>query len=327
MRLRQLADLAGRWCRESARQGIAGWNRFWFTPADPTTLCVIRVFAGAMLLYTHAAWSVDLQGFFAPGGRIPESFVREFQGSSYAWSHLYGIESATLLWGVHGLALAILLAFTLGLATRWTGWLAYLITVGYAHRAAGALFGLDQINGLLALYLAIGPSGQRFSVDAWRRGQRFRPERRPDGAGGRSTMANVAIRLIQIHMCVIYLFAGLGKLLGPTWWAGTALWGAFANYEYQTLDMTWLAAYPLVVNVLTQVTVVWEISYAALIWSRWTRPWMLALAIPIHLGIALCMGMTTFGLAMLIGNLAFVPPWLLQMLLGREQPPPSVTGS
>jgi hypothetical protein len=120
-------------------------------------------------------------------------------------------------------------------------------------------------------------------------------------------MANIAIRLIQCHMCLVYLFAGLGKLLGPSWWAGTALWGAFANLEYQTLDMTWVAWHPLVVNLITQTILVWEISYIALVWPRLTRPLALAMSVPLHLGIAVCMGMITFGLIMLVGNLAFVP--------------------
>ena len=63
-----------------------------------------------------------------------------------------------------------------------------------------------------------------------------------------SVTANLAIRLIQIHMCVIYLFAGTGKLMGEAWWDGTAMWMALANLEYQSLDMTWLAGWPLLIN-------------------------------------------------------------------------------
>jgi hypothetical protein len=173
------------------------------------------------------------------------------------------------------------------------------------------LFGLDQINGFLALYLAVGPSGDAFSLDAWL------ARRRGAAADRRSVMANIAIRLIQCHMCVVYLFAGLGKLLGPSWWAGTALWGAFANFEYQTLDMTWVAWHPLVVNLITQTILVWEISYIALVWPRLTRPLVLAMSVPLHLGIAVCMGMITFGLIMLVGNLAFVPPEMVRGGVGR----------
>lgn len=131
-----------------------------------------------------------------------------------------------------------------------------------------------------------------------------------------SWTANLSIRLIQIHMCVIYLFAGMAKLTGAGWWDGTALWMAFGNMEYQSMDMTWLASYPILINVMTHVTVAWELSYCALVWPRLTRPIVILLAIPLHMGIAICLGMVTFGLAMLIGNLAFVSPALLRAILG-----------
>jgi hypothetical protein len=84
------------------------------------------------------------------------------------------------------------------------------------------------------------------------------------------------------------------------------------------MDMTWLAGWPILISLLTHVTVWWELSYCVLVWPRLTRPLMLALAIPIHLGIAMFLGMMTFGLAMLIANLAFVSPWLVRRLFGRR---------
>ncbi len=116
-------------------------------------------------------------------------------------------------------------------------------------------------------------------------------------------------------MCVVYLFAALGKLQGETWWTGEALWGAFANYEYQTIDMTWLAPYPLVIDFLTHVTVVWELSYCVLVWPRLTRPFVIFLAFPLHLGIAFGMGMITFGTIMIVANLAFLAPWLTRQFV------------
>jgi hypothetical protein len=37
-----------------------------------------------------------------------------------------------------------------------TSVLAFLVAISYVHRAPAALFGLDQINTMLSLYLAIG---------------------------------------------------------------------------------------------------------------------------------------------------------------------------
>ncbi len=56
------------------------------------------------------------------------------------------------------------------------------------------------------------------------------------------------------------------------------------------------------------------------IWPRLTRPIVLALAIPLHLGIACFLGMITFGLVMLIGNLAFISPAMVRAILSRGEP-------
>jgi hypothetical protein len=94
------------------------------------------------------------------------------------------------------------------------------------------------------------------------------------------------------------------------------LWGALANLEYQSLDLTWLAGWPIAIAVLTQITVYWELFFCVAVWPRLLRPIVLALAVPLHLGIAFGMGMITFGLVMLIGCVSFVPPWLVRRLLG-----------
>lgn len=295
-----------------------GWNRFWFLPADPATLAVIRILAGALLFYTHLVWTFDLAGFVAPSGRLSVEFGRLHHSSVWAWSYLDILDAPGVLWTVHLLGLVVFLLLTIGLFTRIVAPVAFLVTVAYAHRTAGTQFGLDQINGLLALYLAIGPSGALWSIDAWL----------ADRDAGRTlsvseqVLANVALRLMQVHMCVIYFFAGAGKLLGDTWWNGEAFWGAIANHEYQTLDVTWLAFHPWAISLATHTIVLWEISYPALVWPRLTRPLVLFLALPLHLGIGLCLGMMEFGLAMLFGNLAFVPPELWRQLLAAPSPDP-----
>ncbi|MEZ6102956.1 MAG: HTTM domain-containing protein [Pirellulaceae bacterium] len=293
------------------REGWQGWDRFWFTPTDPATLCMIRVLGGSMILYTHLVWTLVLTDFFGANSPISLEYARQFQrgfadAPSFAIGYLHWFQQPMLLWIVHLAALVVLFLFTIGLWTRVTSILTFLIVVSYVHRVPGALFGLDQINVMLSLYLMVGPCGAMYSVDAWRRG----------GGGGTSgqpaVTATIAIRLIQLHMCIIYFFAGIGKLQGDFWWDGTALWYALANYEYQSWDMTWTAHTPWLIDLLTHITIAWEISYPALVWPRWTRPVVVALSVPLHLGIALCMGMITFGLIMLVGNMAFISPRLIR---------------
>lgn len=307
-----------RYVRDLAASVAAGWDRFFFTPADPATYSLIRILAGAMLLYTHAVWTLRFDDFFGASPWLPVNVVQQSpELGPYAWSHFYWIETPWLLWTIHFAALAVMAMFTLGLFSRTTSILTFLFTVSYANRVAPALFGLDHINGLLALYLTLGPSGACYSLDrriARRRLGKELPPVQPNPVQP-SVGANLGIRLIQLHMCVVYLFAGLGKLKGDSWWDGTAMWLSVASYEYQSLDMTWLATWPLLTAVMTHVTVWWEASYCVLVWPRLTRPIVLLLAIPLHLGIALFLGMITFGLVMLIGNLAFVSPALVRAVV------------
>ena len=171
--------------------------------------------------------------------------------------------------------------------------------------------------------LIMGPSGARLSVDALLAGP-------GQGRGEPSVRTNVALRLLQVHLCVVYFFSGAGKLFGASWWEGTALWGAIANDRYRTLDLRWLAGHPLVVNALTLATLWWEVGYAALVWPRLTRRLCLAMAVLVHLGIGLAMGMMEFGLAMITANLAFVPAATVARLLApftSRSPSLSSTGT
>lgn len=315
--------------RELFSATVSGWQRFWFTPSDPATLGLIRILAGAMLFYTHLVWSRDLEAFFGPHGWLSAEAMNAFyEQGTYSWSYFWLISSPAVLWTVHIAALVVFALLTLGLFTRVVSVLAFLMAVAYVNRVPGALFGLDQINCLLAMYLMIGPSGAAYSLDRWLAARRTGGVLPPAGP---FVSANVAIRLIQVHMCVIYLFAGLAKLQGPSWWNGTAMWFAVGNLEYQSLDLLWLAHYPLLVNLMTHATIFWEISYAALVWPRLTRPLILLVAIPLHGGICLGLGMITFGLIMLVGNLAFVPPWLVRRVVEwpwrRQQASPPQSSS
>jgi hypothetical protein len=297
------------WGRDVAR----AWDQFWFRPASPHTLAAIRILAGWMLFYTHLVWTLDLQAFLGPSSWIDSEASRSLAAMRGAttWSYLWYLESPVLIWLQHMVALVVFLLLMVGLWTRVVSVLAWLITVAYCHRLTGALFGLDQVNVMLAMYLMLAPAGAVYSVDRWLSSRR--------GGGSApwvpALSTNVAIRLIQVHMCVIYLFGGIGKMRGVAWWVGDAFWFSIANYEYQSWDVTWLAASPLLIALITHLTVFWETFYCVLVWPRLTRPLMLGMAVVVHGGIALALGMPTFGFAMLIGNLAFVSPGTIQHLV------------
>ena len=284
----------------------AAWNRFWFQPALPHTLAVLRILGGGMLLYTQLIWTIN-QGIFLGkeswiNGPTAMLLNTASDGSRYAWSYLYYVDSPWLLSLLNVAALVVFALLVVGWQTRIMSILSLIITLAYCHRLTGALYGLDQINAVIAMYLAVGNCGGVYSVDHWLAKRRGLVDVVP------TIDTKIATRLLQLHMCVIYLFGGIGKARGELWWDGSACWFALACKEYQAFDLTWLVRYPWFLATLTHITIFWETFYCFLVWPKLTRPICLLLAAAVHLGIAVFLGMPTFGLMMLFGNLAFVYP-------------------
>jgi hypothetical protein len=286
---------------------LDAWNTFWFTPADPLPLALIRIAVGGLLAWASFVWWLDAEAFFSHDGWQRPENVWRMNDQPWQWSWYFAADSAGTARMLAGITFVAAVMLALGIATPLAAIVSLVGLISAVNRAPINVFGFDDTLGMLLIAVAVGPAGAVLSVDRLLA---------PDIAADRpSVRANLALRLIQVHLCVVYLFSGCGKLLGASWWEGTALWGAAANVQYRTLDLTWLASHPWIVNALTLGTLWWEIGYASLVWPRLTRRLFLAMAVPVHLGIGLAMGMMEFGLAMLAANMAFVPAAVLRRLL------------
>lgn len=293
---------------------LGAWSRFWFAPTDPAVLSAIRVCTGLLLFWTHLVWSLDLLAFFGADGWMAAEMAERLNGERYGATFFDFVSAPWAVWTFHVVNLIVFAMLTVGLFSRFAAVWSFVAAINYAiHVTPGAFFGLDKINCLLAMYVMLGPCGARYSLD---RLLRLRRGAAPDADDvPPSWSANLALRLIQLHLCVVYLFSGLGKLQGERWWDGSATWFTIANVEYRSFDMTWLGNHLWFCEALAHATVFWELFYCCLIWSRWTRPWMLMAALGTHAFIGLAMGMPEFSLAMLTANVAFLSTGFVRGLL------------
>jgi Vitamin K-dependent gamma-carboxylase len=303
------------WLRQYVNGWLEAWHRFWFEPADPLMLGIIRLLGGWMLFYNLAIWTLDLEAFFGDNGLQPLQAVKALYVNRPIFS-FWLWTGDQYLWPMHIACLVVSGMFCLGFATRVTSILSFLITISYSQRVPIANFGFDQILGMLCLYLSIGPSGAAVSVDSlirrwWlrRKGQVYGPRK--------FASARVSMRLIQLHLCAIYFWAGFAKLKGPSWWTGEAMWRVIANEEYQTMDLTWMAWVPWLPFLIAHVAIAWEIFFIVLVWNPKFRPLILFIGVLMHLGIGAFLGMWTFGLIMAFAYLAFSDPdlWRHRMAL------------
>ena len=320
-----------------ARSVARGWDDFAFKPADPTPLGLIRVVVGSLLTWSLFVYGLDLASYFGRRGWMNLEIVQAFRhdehgGMPYSWSFWFYVPDAWLrpAWLA---CLAVAIAFTLGLGSRVTAVLAWAIAASTARRAPIALYGFDDVLSTWLLYLAVtGASGQAVSLDRflarWKRNRAEVARRRkdgrwtaPSGVPSPTVSANVGLRLIQCHLALIYGMAGLSKFMDAGWWDGTAIWGTLGSGEFRLFDLTWLAAYPPLLNAMTHAALFLETSYPVLIWVKPARPLMVAGAAAMHVGIGLTLGLFEFSLAMLAANLAFFSgPWLRSLVAGLDQP-------
>ncbi len=304
---------------EGLRISVArGWSGFFFQPAGPHPLALIRIAVGLLLLWSLATMATDLRANLGSRGWAePDAVRRYYYGSAeaegrpevvvghspWAWSFWFLVPDSLLpvAWVA---CLGILAALTAGLASKITAPLAWAIAVSTARRTPVLLFGFDNIVATWALYLAMsGASGQAYSVDRWLRARR---EKGPPAPPSPTVSANLGLRLIQLHLCLIYAAAGLAKLRAPQWWDGTALEMILLIADFRRFDLTALIAYPGLLALATHGALALEVGYPVLVWVRPLRPLLIAGAVAMHLGIDLTLGLTEFGLAMIAGNLAFL---------------------
>jgi hypothetical protein len=329
---------------------VRGWDRFWFSPADPTTLGFIRLFAGLLVFYVHLTYSWGLLAYVGADAWIDQGisihtlkdleYSRPSMGwdgswavyehGNYFWSVFYHATSPGYVVALHVFFLLTMLLFTAGLWTRWTGAITWLAAVSYVQRASSTVFGLDTMMMITLLYLNVGPSGAALSLDrlledwrARRRGEAPRPVEP-------SVAANFAIRLIQVHFCVVYFASGTSKLLGSTWWSGTALDYVLLNPAFAPLDwgpyyslMKFLATYRLLWSLFTVggilFTIFVEVGFIFLVWDLRWRWAMICCSVFLHLGIAFGMGLTTFSLIMMTLVCSFIPPEVIRQAVTRLQ--------
>jgi hypothetical protein len=191
------------------------------------------------------------------------------------------------------------------------------------------LFGLDTMTNLGLFYLMIAPCGAALSLDRWlkvrrerqRLGSKYVPQP-PEPM----ISATFATRLIQINFCIIYFAAGTSKLLGTSWWNGTAPNGFLLNYSFAPFDvpkyvefLQWLVKHRWMWELFGAVGVIGtlflELGFSFLVWNRRMRWFMVCGAVLFHTMIALLMGLVTFSLMMLAMVLAFVPPEAVRQTL------------
>jgi hypothetical protein len=345
---------------QPARTGLVqGWCRFWFSPADPVGLHAVRWLAGLLFLAWLLTFAGHVDAFFALDGWLDRQGMTEVSKlmrdrqmpTPFGWSALYlaaidwhlGLGYSTQLHVLYWLSVAVIALFTLGVATRLTAPLAWVVVASFASQPLLSYDG-DALLLILAFYLMIGyllygldsPEQSPWRLlFGWTTPWLLGRGRVADPATPPSVGANLALRLLQVHLTLVIVTTGLYKLQIGEWWAGWAYWYAFVPPFTTTLEQVRAEASngALIMGVLSlaaYLTLAWQIGFPFFAWQPRCRWLLLGGAVVGWLGMIFVYALPLFGPAILIGCLAFLTPaewrralqWVpgLGRLAGRDLP-------
>jgi hypothetical protein len=272
---------------------IGAWRRWAFDPVDTAPMAALRVACGILVLGWVASLLPDAQAFLGTDGVAPAVS----NGAGWWTLPVNPYADCAVL------ALAAL-AMTLGWRSRTSSAVVAFLMIVLQRRDIYVLDSGDQLLREMCVYVALMPSGETWSLDARRRPAQLR--------------APWALRLLQVQISIVYLFALMSKLHGDDWQNGSAV-----GIVVQVGDLQRLTVPPAIANsvlvaaLLTYGTLITEGFLILGLWHPKTRWWAMSAGIAMHLGIEATLLTGWFSLTIISCYLAFIPASTLRKAAGH----------
>ena len=272
------------------------WERFWFAPGSARNLAGARIIFGI-----YSLW-VLLSRNFAEVTGLPAEFWSRV-GASARWRYLdfpgHPLLERTLVW-IAALALICVIA---GVLPRFSCFLSGMLLYHLAPYESIIWIPHPYARGLTISVLALLTLAFSPCADCWTL----------LGRGGGKLATSLSdyawpIRLIQLYLAQIYFFSGYAKIVVIGWkWASASSvrnWMLYCNQAdwmrvFHSLG-PWIAARPWVCGAVGAGTLVFELGFIAVLFSKSARWVLVPLAALFHLAILLSMNLVFLNVPQLL---------------------------
>lgn len=190
---------------------------------------------------------------------------------------------------------ALLLAA--GLGGRWAAAVTMLTMDVIQSLNMFVLNGGDSLSRYLLLYVLVGESWTRFSLQ---------PRKRPVADSWGEVLTVAAALSVGLHLCMIYAVSGLSKVAASEMWRnGTALYYILHQERFMATEMgAALMKVPWVTTFATYGVLAFEIYFPCMLWRTWPKLVATVTGGLLHASIAGFMMIYDFQLIFLYGYLA-----------------------
>lgn len=189
------------------------------------------------------------------------------------------------------LGIVITFLFFLNILNFITGISLFLILIIIKLRNIYIMDGGDNLYTLLIFFLA-------FYNPTNKKGNKKKLEKIP---------SDKIVLAIKIQLCLVYLFSGLWKIKGGLWGDGTALYYLLNVNDFKITNLSQIiVSSPFLYKGMTYFTVLFEVGFPLLIWSRKLKPFLIFIGIFFHVGIFVLMRIDNFSLVMILIYLSLI---------------------
>ena len=281
-------------------------------------LSLFRVLFSLYLLFDYY---IDVypysEAFFTDSGILPLSVLSSQEnraGLSFMLPMLWLLDALGIQTLFPVLYTAALTAFGLGYKTRWANAMAFALN-GYLYwRNPYLRSGAEQLSNLLLLWSWFLPLNRYWSIDSALTTEARDP-----------TDPQLPFVAMSIQISSVYVFAALFKLAGLPWRDGSAIsWALGDNVFGSTpVSLFLLREYPVLLNIITYITIVFQLAFPLLLYSPWrndlTRAFALICAAMMHVSFIFCLNIGGFPYISLIALVLLVPDtWINRFLRSRR---------
>ncbi len=273
-------------------------------PVSSWPLAIGRIVLGLTVL----AWTLTMM--FDVGALLGSEAIVPPDRASTFWRWL-PLDSTTAVWAALVALAVAAVAVTLGFRPTAFLLLSFVLLVAIQRRNPVILNSGDIILRDLTLLFALCPTGAACSLDRRRRVGR-------DGFWTAPAVAPWGLRLVQLQVSVVYLFAFWSKS-GDLWREGVAVSTALRLQDLQRFgQLDIVVSSVVVVALITWGTLVVEGLLGVLLWVPRLRNAMIVVGLLLHASIDVFLLVGFFGPALAAGLMSFLDGDAVQRWVDRR---------
>lgn len=278
---------------------LNAWNEFFFTERPTYNLAFFRIIWGTLIFLNILVEFGNVEDFWGPTGMVSSQVTKNYLGFHISLFQIFQ-ENLFNTYLIYFITLIFLFLVTIGLFTRAALFGALIGIISLHMRNIWILSSADVLIRCIFFILVWSPCYNVLSIDSLIASKRKNPF--PVEA------PQWTWRMLQIQICVVYLWTAWAKIKGEAWFDGSAVYYATRLETLKHYTLPWVLDSRPMLMLMTWASLATELALGLLIWFNKTRRPVIVAGILFHLGIEYVMAIPFFEWIMIVLLLNFFQP-------------------